>query len=108
MKLLQAIMRAANHLLGTLLLVLLHLYQWIVSPVLHLLAPGSGCRFEPTCSEYAMTAVRRHGPIRGTRLAGKRLARCHPWGGSGYDPVPDHCSCTSREDHQHPSSFKPS
>ena len=55
----------------------------MVSPVL----PGS-CRYHPTCSEYAMVAVARHGPFRGCWLAAKRLARCHPWGGTGVDPVP--------------------
>ena len=46
------------------------------------------CRFTPTCSQYALEALRKHGPFRGTWLALKRIARCHPWGGSGYDPVP--------------------
>ena len=49
---------------------------------------GRQCRFLPTCSEYAAEAVRRHGAWAGGRLALKRVARCHPWGGSGYDPVP--------------------
>ena len=46
------------------------------------------CRFEPTCSEYAIVALRRHGPFRGAKLALRRIVRCHPWGGSGFDPVP--------------------
>src|SRR5262249_39628852 len=46
------------------------------------------CRFQPTCSHYAYTAIERHGALRGTWLAARRLARCQPWGGSGYDPVP--------------------
>jgi uncharacterized protein len=58
-------------------------YQLVVSP---LLPPA--CRFLPTCSEYAAEAIERHGAGRGIVLALKRLARCHPWGGSGYDPVP--------------------
>jgi putative membrane protein insertion efficiency factor len=58
-------------------------YQLVVSP---LLPPA--CRFLPTCSEYAVEAIERHGAGRGIVLAIKRLARCHPWGGSGYDPVP--------------------
>ncbi|HEY1300125.1 MAG TPA: membrane protein insertion efficiency factor YidD [Stellaceae bacterium] len=60
-------------------------YRLLVSPVL----PPS-CRFLPSCSEYALEAVRRHGAWHGSRLALLRLARCHPWGGSGWDPVPQH------------------
>ena len=58
-------------------------YQLVISP---LLPPA--CRFYPTCSAYAMEAILRHGLVRGSWLTLKRLARCHPWGGSGYDPVP--------------------
>ena len=58
-------------------------YKLLVSP---LLPPA--CRFLPTCSEYAAEAIERHGAWRGIILASRRLARCHPWGGSGYDPVP--------------------
>jgi hypothetical protein len=50
---------------------------------------GRSCRFLPTCSEYAQEAIRRHGAGRGGLLALKRIVRCHPWGGSGFDPVPD-------------------
>jgi hypothetical protein len=49
---------------------------------------GRQCRFLPTCSDYADEALRRHGAVRGSLLAAKRLCRCHPWGGHGYDPVP--------------------
>ena len=58
-------------------------YQHAISP--H--TPPS-CRFTPTCSQYALEAIRKHGPFRGLGLAVRRLLRCHPWGGSGYDPVP--------------------
>lgn len=49
---------------------------------------ASPCRFDPSCSTYALEAVETHGAIRGTGLAIRRIARCHPWGGQGYDPVP--------------------
>ena len=62
-------------------------YQLLLSPVL----PPS-CRFLPSCSDYALEAVERHGPARGLGLAAWRLLRCHPWGGSGWDPVPPSAS----------------
>lgn len=58
-------------------------YQSAISP----LTPPS-CRYTPTCSQYAVEALRVHGALRGSWLALKRICRCHPWGGSGYDPVP--------------------
>jgi putative membrane protein insertion efficiency factor len=61
----------------------IRVYQASLSP---LLAPA--CRFEPSCSQYAVEAVERHGAVRGAWLAAKRVGRCHPWGGFGYDPVP--------------------
>lgn len=62
---------------------LIRLYQIVLSPIL----PPS-CRYRPTCSAYAIEALRRHGALRGGWLAVKRIGRCHPWGGHGYDPVP--------------------
>jgi len=59
-------------------------YQRLISP----LTPAS-CRFAPTCSAYAAEAIRRHGPLKGSKLAAARIAKCRPGGGSGYDPVPD-------------------
>ena len=66
------------------LLGLIRLYQLTLSPWL-----GTKCRYEPTCSHYAAEALTRHGVRRGVWLAAKRLGRCHPWGRSGYDPVPE-------------------
>jgi uncharacterized protein len=69
--------------------ILIRFYQRIISPPLHWIGgPGSGCRFSPTCSEYFLQAVLHHGVLRGGWLGVKRLARCQPWGGHGYDPVP--------------------
>jgi putative membrane protein insertion efficiency factor len=69
----------------------LRCYRLIVSPVFDaVFTPmGFGCRFDPTCSQYALDAVRRHGAGRGSVLAIKRVCRCHPWGGCGCDPVPE-------------------
>jgi putative membrane protein insertion efficiency factor len=69
----------------------LRAYKAVISPVFTVLfVPlGFGCRFTPTCSEYALEAVRRHGAWRGSGLALRRLCRCQPWGGSGPDPVPE-------------------
>jgi putative membrane protein insertion efficiency factor len=61
----------------------IHAYRLLLSPVI-----GPRCRFLPTCSEYALEALVRHGVLRGGWLALRRILRCHPWGGSGYDPVP--------------------
>jgi len=64
-------------------------YQLFLSPVIHFIGgPGAGCRFRPTCSEYFLQAVEHHGALKGGWLGVCRLARCQPWGGSGYDPVP--------------------
>ena len=66
-----------------LLKLLVRAYQLIISPNL----PQS-CRYTPTCSQYTIEALEKHGPIKGLFLSIKRILSCHPWGGSGYDPVP--------------------
>jgi putative membrane protein insertion efficiency factor len=73
------------------LLGLIRLYQLTLSPWL-----GTQCRYDPTCSNYAAEALEQHGVVRGVWLAAKRLGRCHPWGRSGYDPVPAHDSPAAR------------
>lgn len=64
-------------------ILLIKIYQKIISPII-----GPKCRFTPTCSNYALEALKKHGVFKGTWLAVKRIAKCHPWGGNGYDPVP--------------------
>ncbi|HWL58086.1 MAG TPA: membrane protein insertion efficiency factor YidD [Paracoccus sp. (in: a-proteobacteria)] len=58
-------------------------YRLVASPWV-----GHACRFQPTCSAYALEALERHGALRGSLLTLRRLSRCHPWGGQGFDPVP--------------------
>lgn len=65
------------------LVFLVRVYQYAISPML-----GNNCRFEPRCSDYAIEALRRHGPLRGVWLASRRVSHCHPWHPGGYDPVP--------------------
>lgn len=69
--------------LKLLLIGLVRAYQGILSPYL-----PNACRYSPTCSQYMIEAIQKHGALRGIRLGLTRLARCHPWGGSGHDPVP--------------------
>jgi putative membrane protein insertion efficiency factor len=66
-----------------LFLAIIKAYKTLLSPIL----PPS-CRYLPTCSDYAAQAIQKHGPFKGGWLAFKRIMRCHPWGGHGYDPVP--------------------
>ena len=67
----------------------IRMYRLVISPAkLFVFGSLSRCRFTPTCSAYALEAIRRHGACRGGTLAVKRICRCHPWGGCGEDPVP--------------------
>ena len=70
------------------LLASLAFYSRWLSPAVHSLSPGGGCRFQPTCSEYAAVAVATHGPLRGSAFAMWRLLRCHPFSRGGLDQVP--------------------
>lgn len=72
-----------NKILTFPLVMLIKFYQLFISPIL-----PSNCRYQPTCSQYMLEALRRHGLIKGLWLGTKRIGRCHPWGGEGYDPVP--------------------
>ena len=71
------------YLIGWPLIGLIRIYQWVISPNL-----GPKCRYQPTCSHYAVEALKKHGPFQGFWLVIRRISRCHPWGGSGWDPVP--------------------
>lgn len=76
-------MRSLLRIISFPLILLIKLYQWIISPWL-----GPQCRFSPTCSQYALEALRKYGLFKGFWLSVKRIARCNPWGGHGHDPVP--------------------
>ena len=74
------------------LIAVVRFYQVAISPW-----TPAACRYTPTCSTYAIEALREHGAVRGAWLAARRLARCHPWGGFGYDPVPPRDGCAHHE-----------
>jgi putative membrane protein insertion efficiency factor len=76
-------MKTVLRILSLPFMLLIRIYQLIISPVL-----GPKCRFTPTCSNYMLDALKKYGPFKGGWLGVKRIARCHPWGGHGYDPVP--------------------
>ena len=76
-------MRLIRKVFSFILLLIIGFYRNSISPF----TPAS-CRYTPTCSEYAVLAIKKYGPFKGFWLALKRIARCHPWGGHGYDPVP--------------------
>ena len=76
-------MKLLKKILSAPFILLIKFYQLCISP----LKPPT-CRFTPTCSQYALEAFRKYGPVKGFWLSLKRILRCHPWGGSGYDPVP--------------------
>jgi len=72
-----------KRLLSNILIGLIRIYQWSISPIL-----GQNCRYSPTCSQYSVEAIKKHGPLKGGWFALKRILSCHPWGGHGHDPVP--------------------
>jgi len=76
-------MKKVRYILSLPFIGLIKVYQWGLSPLI-----GPKCRYTPSCSHYALEAFKKYGPLKGGWLAIKRIARCHPWGGHGYDPVP--------------------
>jgi putative membrane protein insertion efficiency factor len=76
-------MKQLNRILAFPFVLLIRFYQLVISPWI-----GPRCRFTPTCSQYGIEAFRKHGPIRGFWLTLRRIAKCHPWGSHGHDPVP--------------------
>ena len=91
-----------SRILSAVIRLLIRFYQRILNPMLKATAgSGFGCRFSPTCSHYFLQAVELHGPFRGSWYGICRIFRCHPWGGSGYDPVPP---TEDSDDDQHPCS----
>ncbi|HEV2355116.1 MAG TPA: membrane protein insertion efficiency factor YidD [Puia sp.] len=76
-------MKTFLRILGFPVIALIRVYQWVLSPLL-----GPKCRYVPSCSQYAVEALKKHGLFKGGWLAIRRISRCHPWGGHGVDPVP--------------------
>jgi uncharacterized protein len=81
----RAVEAALRRVIEASLIAAIRVYRLCLSPWL-----GRDCRYWPTCSVYAIEAIERFGPYRGAWLAARRIGRCHPWGGSGYDPIPEH------------------
>lgn len=89
-------MKPVNTVIGWTLKALVICYRYLLSPAI---APA--CRYMPSCSAYALEALDRHGPWRGGWLALRRISRCHPWGGAGYDPIPDSSAPTRADPAAH-------
>jgi putative membrane protein insertion efficiency factor len=90
-------------LLSPILILAIRIYRLLISPAqLYLFGPSGGCRYQPSCSEYAIEAIQTHGAFHGSALAAGRICRCHPWGGCGHDPVPQPVSQSSLRLTAHP------
>ena len=83
LKMLKSLIKTVRNVIEFVVLLPVYFYRYAISP----LTPPS-CRYTPTCSAYAIEAVKKHGVLKGGWLAAKRILSCNPWGGSGYDPVP--------------------
>ncbi|MGN6640971.1 MAG: membrane protein insertion efficiency factor YidD [Mucilaginibacter sp.] len=79
----KVIINILKSIIGGIFLILIRIYQYFISPI-----TGPACRYTPSCSQYGAEAIKKHGAFKGGWLTIKRICRCHPWGGHGYDPVP--------------------
>jgi putative membrane protein insertion efficiency factor len=79
----KAVPEILKKVIGFVFVVLIKIYQYFISPL-----TGAACRYTPSCSQYGVEAIQKYGAFKGGWLTLKRLARCHPWGGHGHDPVP--------------------
>jgi len=87
-------MKLARHIL----IFAVRVYRWTLSPAkTFLFGPLAGCRYTPSCSAYALASLSRHGALRGSWLAAKRICRCHPWSEGGHDPVPQNLSAVQTD-----------
>ena len=93
----KSLSRLLSSLVSNVLTGLIRTYQIALSPFL-----GSNCRYHPTCSAYAISALESHGPFFGSILAVKRICRCHPWADGGYDPVPEKHNALKDNERQKP------
>jgi len=78
-----AVISILKTIVGSIFILLIKIYQYFISPL-----TGASCRYTPTCSQYGVEAIKKHGAFKGGWLTLKRIASCHPWGGHGHDPVP--------------------
>ncbi|NMB50404.1 MAG: membrane protein insertion efficiency factor YidD [Bacteroidales bacterium] len=89
-------LKLIKNILVKILLIPVYFYRYAISPLI----PPS-CRYTPTCSQYTIEALKKHGPFKGSYLSAKRILSCNPWGGSGYDPVPEPAPKAKKSDRKH-------
>ncbi len=83
---------------------LIRCYQKLLRPFLRVISGGGNCRYHPSCSNYFLEATEAHGWLKGSLLGIRRILRCHPWGGCGYDPVPQIAEVVAEKDRDHAST----